>query len=187
MPYPVVPVTPANQAAPIDGQRVTYSATAKGIVPASSATDIFTIAGAAGYVIRITQIRVTGSATTEAVQDVSLILRSTNDTGSAATTPTGTAHDTSDPSTAQAVLATYTANPTLGTSVGVLRTEKLLLNIPSSTGVGPSDRITWDFGNRPSKCPTLRDANHQLAVNFNTGSPAGGLIDVEIEWTESLN
>src|ERR1700676_5128655 len=41
----------------------TYAATGVGIVPAASATDIACIAGAAGKVIRLQQIRISGSGT----------------------------------------------------------------------------------------------------------------------------
>lgn len=184
MAYPVQPAIPANQAAPIDGQKATYSASVKGIVPASSATDIFIINGSGSTTVRVTRVEITGSATTEAAFDVSLIVRSAANTGTQAANPTAVPHDSND-AAATATVGTYTTNPTVGTAVGPIRTQKMLLNIPSSTGVGPSDRLMFDFGTRPGeRAVVLRGTAQGLAVNLNSGSPAGGLIDISVTWTE---
>lgn len=185
MSYPVVPNVPANQEAPIDGQKATYSCTLKGIIPAASATDIFIFNGSASNTIRVTRIEIYGSATTAAVQDVSLILRSAANTGTQAATATGIAYDSNSAASTATGAGSYTTNPSgLGNALGTIRTGKMLLNVPSSTGVGASDRLIWDFGNRPGQAVVLRGVAQGLAVNLNTGSVTGGLIDVSIEWTE---
>lgn len=172
------------------GQRATYSAAKVGLVPASSATDIFTITGAANKVIRVTHIEITGTTTsaTPAALDVLLLKRSTaNTSGTSTGSPTPVPHDSTNPAVSASVLA-YTANPTTGNLVGTaLRNQKFFQTLATYTATEfpTKDSLTWDFGNRPSQEIILRSANDVLAVNLNAvTATATASFDLAIEWTE---
>lgn len=193
MAYPVIPDVPANQAAPIDGQRMTFSAAKVGLVPASSATDIFTITGSASATIRVTRIEIVGTTTsaTPAALDVLLLKRSTANSGGTSTgSPTPVPHDSQNAAVAAAVAA-YTANPaSLGTLVGTaIRNQKLMLTLATYTATEfpPVDRVVWEFGNRPSEAIVLRGINDVLAINLAGATPtATASFDIAIEWTEGV-
>src|SRR6266571_2441944 len=191
MATPTVPVTPANQAAPIDGQRATYSAAKVGLVPGSSATDIFTITGSASKTIRVTRIEIVGTTTsaTAAALDVLLLKRSTANTGGTSTgSPTAVPHDSLS-AAASATVLSYTAVPTTGTLVGTaIRNQKLMLTLATYTATDfpPVAPVIWDFGSRPAQAIVLRGIAEVLAINLNTTTPtATASFDIAIEWTES--
>lgn len=159
--------------------KTTYSACIQGLATAVTATDIFTIKGSATKTVSITQIVLTGVATTAISVPVDLVIRSTADTAGTSTAPALVPHDSND-AAATAVVAAYTVNPTLGTAVGSIRTEKIAFTV---TGVVGS-RSVYDFGVRPGKPIVLRGTAQQLCVNFNATTVLGSSIDVWVEFTE---
>lgn len=180
-------VTPMS---PVDGGKYTYSAAKVGLVPAASATDIFTITGSATKVIRVTHIEIwaTTTAATAAALDVLLLKRSTADTAGTSTgSPTPVPHDINAPAVSATVLA-YTANPTLGSIVGTaIRNSKLFQTLATYTATEFPTPIglIWDFGNRPGSAIVLRGIADVLAINLNAiSASAGALFDISIEWTE---
>ncbi len=176
---------------PVDGQKATYSAAKVGLVPANSATDIFTITGAANKIIRITRIAITATTTsaTPAALDVLLLKRSTaNSAGTSTGSPTPVPHDSANAAVSATVLA-YTANPTTGTLVGTaLRNQKLFQTLATYTATDfpAKDQITWEFGNRPgAQAIALRGTGQVLAINLNgVTATATASFDIDIEWTE---
>lgn len=163
------------------GVRATYSAAIVGMTPASSATDLFTIAGAAGKVVRVTRIRCNGTSTALGNSLLQVVKRSAVDTAGTKTNPVAIPHDSADPAAA-AVVAAYTANPTLGTSVGVVRVG--FIGTGTATALG-SDFVQ-EFGPVSDKQAILRSAAEQLAVNANAASlAAGAALSCTVEWTES--
>lgn len=187
----IVPDTPANNAAPIDGQKQSYSAAVVGLVPAASPTDIFTLTGSATKTVRVTRIGITGTTDSPVpvALNVVLLRRSAADTGgTSSSSPTPVPHDSTNAAVSATVLA-YTANPTgLGALVGTaLRNQKLTLTLATYTATDfPSPPgIVWDFGSRPSQDIVLRGITQVLAVNLNGVSVVGNaLLDIDIEWTE---
>jgi len=174
----------------IDGGKATYSAAKVGLVPAASATDIFTITGSASKIVRVTRIEIVGTSTaaTAAALDVLLLKRSTADTAGTSTgSPTPVPHDSANPTATATVLA-YTANPTLGSIVGTaIRNQKMMLSLATYTATDfpPTNPIVWDFGNRPSQAIVLRGINEVLAINLNGVTPtATASFDVMAEWSE---
>lgn len=173
---------------PLDGRKATYSAGKAGLVPASSATDIFTITGATGKVVRVTRVTLTAtsSSATPAALDVVLLRRSTANSSGTSTAPTAVAHDSTNVSASATVLA-YTANPTTGTAVGTIRNSKFFQTLATYTATDfpTKDQITWDFGNRPSQAIVLRSASEVLAINLNGSSATStASFDIDVEWTE---
>lgn len=163
--------------------RTTYSAATVGLVAASSGTDLYTIAGVAGKTIRITRICVSGRATAAASEDVVLVKRSTLDTGGTATVPTDVPNN-SGSAAGGAVLAAYTANPTLGTGVGNIGVKQLFLGNLTTGAPGAAACWTWTPGTDNAQEPSLVSATEQIAVNLNGVTNSGNLHEVEIAWTE---
>lgn len=165
---------------PVDGNKATYSAGVTGLVPAATATDIFTITGSASRTIKITRVAVSATQTTGGTVNVSLLKRSTANTAGTSTAVAAVAHDSTSAAATATVLA-YTANPTLGTIVGsAIRTNKLFVSTATATG----DDKVWTFGDRPSQCPVLRGTTQVIAVNLNATTVTGGSFAINIEWTE---
>ncbi len=162
-----------------------------GLVPASSATDIFTLTGSATKTIRITRIEITATTTsaTPAALDVLLLKRSTADTGGTSTgSPTPVPHDSADAAVSATVLA-YTANPTTGALVGTaLRNAKFFQTLATYTATDfpAKDSLVWEFGNRPgAQAIVLRGVAEVLAINLNgVTATATASFNIAIEFTE---
>lgn len=167
---------------PIDGIKNTYSSAINTVTLAASPTDIFTITGSATKTIRILQVNFTGSTTSNSgnLSDVRLIKRSTANSGGTSTTPVVVPFDSTSPA-GTAVVTSYTANPTLGTTVGILKANRVRFQ---NDGGGSSPLVTWEFGNRPGKAIILRGTSEVLAINLNGVSITGGIYSCDIEWTE---
>lgn len=168
-------------AIPVDGIRNTYGSTRQAFAPASSATDIAQLCGSSSKLIRVTKITFGGRATAVTSGDLILVKRSTANTGGTSTTPTKVPYDASA-GAAAATFTAYTANPTLGTSLGsVLSQQFTLANL--TTGLGNSD-IVWTFGDRPATALILRAATQCVSLSLGQATYSGGLVDVSFEWTE---
>jgi hypothetical protein len=173
------PVLVTNGVAPTDGTKTSYSAAITGLVAASTATDIFTITGSASKIVRITRVEISGTQTTGGIVPIILIRRSTANTAGTSTAPAKVTHDTTNPTATATVLA-YTANPTVGTLVGPIRSLRAFV---SGTTVA-NNIIVEDFGIRPSQAIVLRGTAEVLAVNLNSTTVTGSLFNISIEWTE---
>lgn len=178
-------ITTTNISAPTDGYKRTYAASIRGLVAAALATDIFTITGAAGKVVRITRIIVGATRTANATSDLLIIKRSTANTLGTSTVPTAVPYDSMSEAAA-AVVRAYTANPTLGVAVGQVMALKQF--IQSGGGNSPMPPIDIEFGKKFGSSIILRSASEVLALNLNGVTLAGNNFDITIEWTEeSLN
>jgi hypothetical protein len=170
----------------------TYTASAA-FTPAATATDIVTIAGAAGKVIRVLSVKLSTTNTAAGSQLVLLIKRSALDTTGTFVAGTAVPLDTGF-AAAAATVGHYTANPGgLGAAVGTINTLKL----PSPVLVGGSFAgVTQDPGFEllPSLSAggsqfltpvTLRAAAENLAVNLNGVVLISGQVHAyTIVWTE---
>lgn len=165
----------------VDGQKTTYSASATNIAAAATATDIFTITGSATKTVRVTRIVISGVQTTAGIGSILLIKRSTANSAGTSAAMTAIPHDSNN-AAATATALSYTVNPTTGTAVGTLRSEKYLVAAPASTSDQTS--LVWDFGNRPGQAIVLRGIAQVLAVNLNGVTFTGGSFSCYIEFTE---
>ena len=164
----------------------TYAATGVGIVPAASATDIACIAGAAGKVIRLQQIRISGSGTAISVP---VLIRKNASLDTGGTLGTGTvlpvayALDSAN-AAASAVLASYTANPTVNDAApGII--DNANLGVVATTVGSATSFINFDYYTRfYAQAPLLRKATEQICVNLNATSPTA-LLNVTFKWTEA--
>ena len=181
-------ISPTNPlpSSPVDGQKVTYSASGNGLVPPSSCTDLIVLGlSAATKVLRLTRVEISGIAGTILDTTVRLLLRTTADSGGTAATPGVYPHDPND-GAAVGTVSTYAGGlPTVNDGTNrVLRASKLLFNLAAPTAGSESGRLIWDFGDRPSKCPALRTTAQQFAINLNGVSVSSGSVDWSLEWTE---
>ena len=168
----------------IENKIGTYGAASLSFTVAANPTDVFTITGSATKVVRIKRIVFGASATNPTSFNFFITKRSTANTGGTSTVLTAVPND-SDDLPATAVVRNYTANPTLGTLVGNVRSYKLV--VPQTTPLGgavngPINEIA--FGNNAGKSIVLRGTSEVLAINMNAATLIGGVIVACIEWTE---
>ncbi|MEL7086860.1 MAG: hypothetical protein AAGL98_00210 [Planctomycetota bacterium] len=161
-----------------------YSATAERVAVVASATDVFCLRGSATKTVEVQGIRVSGSATANTLVPVSITKRTTANTGGTSASAPAVAHDSLDPA-ATATAVAYTANPSaLGTSPGDLRGESLIFAGGSSPNLNIGSQV-FRFTDYPSKHPRLHGVAEQICVNLNGTTVGGGLITVDMQWTES--
>ena len=86
-------VNSINFAADLNYANKTYSAQINDITPAAAATDVITISGVAGKVIRVNRIELTGDATSNSILDFYLYKRTTLNTGGTSTYQLPAQHD----------------------------------------------------------------------------------------------
>lgn len=168
----------------VPNEKASFMAAVSGLVPAASATDILTIAGASNRVIKINQIQISGIATAAAAIPISLIRRSAVNTGGTSAALTAVLMDTANTGTsAAASVLTYTANPSgLGTAVGTVTTARMILSTASaSVGTAP---IVISFERMYMKPLTLRSASELLCINYGGSTASGNSLDISISWTE---
>lgn len=149
--------------------------------PAATPTDLLTLKGAAGKIIKVRRIVISGIATTAGNLPISIIKRTAANTGGTSTAPTPAKADSGDSAAAAAVLALYTANPS-GLGAGTtLVARRVFFNLTTAQ----LDRAVFEFGKDGGKPIYLRGASEWLAINGNGAAlPAGCKIDFDIEWTE---
>lgn len=171
-----------TRAVPTDGTKNTYSTSVTGLATTANATDFFIITGSASKTVRVTNIEITGTTGGLGGQtaDIQLIKRSSaNGTNGGPTTRTAVPHDSTDPA-ATAVVRTFSGNPTLGTTVGQIRAQRIDL----ANGGNLSSMISWNFGSRPGQALVIRGISEVLSLNLNGVSLNTPLLDISIEWTE---
>jgi hypothetical protein len=167
----------------------TYSATAVGLVPASSATDIFCISGSTTKTISIRKITIGGTAGTAITTPFLIYQRSALDTGGTAATglalPVPVPTNPTDP-TATAVLTSYTGNPTVAATP--ILEDAALVDLPVTTAAGapPSISLTYgtpiDFLNKGLDIP--KSTTLQDCVNLNGVSVSSGVLVINMQWQE---
>lgn len=165
----------------LPAQIQTYRASISGLTAAASATDFFTIQGAAGRQIRINFMKCSGVSTGSATAILNVIKRSTLDTGGTSTSPAAVRLNSTN-GAALATVKAYTVNPSaLGTSIGqvdagYLSTDTLASSVFSNAG------LRFDFTNQNL---FINDATTQVALNANAASFSSGTsLDCTIEWSE---
>lgn len=169
-------------AIPVDSTKATYSATsAIGFASVATAQDIFTITGSASKTLRILRIGFSATQTTAAAVNVSLLKRSTANTAGTSAAANRVPHDSTDAAASGTVL-NYTANPTAGTLVGILRAVRAF--IPTASLAAASQYYEFNFADRPEKAPVLRGTSEVLALNLGGVTVAGGAWTCFVTWTE---
>lgn len=162
----------------------TYSATAVGVVPAASATDIACLTGSATKVIRVQRVRVNGLAGTSIAVPAILKKHTVANTGGTSASVTVVPMDSGN-AAATGTAISYSANPTIdGTATNLSAATLVLAKNDLSVGA-PSDSV-FDFtSQRYSQAPILRGVAQQVCVNLGGTSPSSGAVNVVFTWTEA--
>lgn len=161
----------------------TYRAVIADLSPAASATDVTTVCGAAGKLVKITQVEATADATSAGTLDFYTFVRAASDVGGTSAVVSAASLD-STAATPTAVVTKFTANPSsLGTGTMLAATQYAL---PAAVSTGyPFFPWRVDFGTRNTQPLVLRGANQCFAFGFNGQTiPAGTILHLNIEWTE---
>lgn len=173
---------------PSDSVAPTYGATGIGIVPAASATDVACITGSATSIVRLQQIRISGSAGTLVSLPVVITKHASANTGGTAalTTalPTPYKFDSLNPTNGASTTA-YTANPTIvDAAPGIIDAGVVTLNVTTVAGGTPT---TFSWTTRAyNEAPVLRGIAQQVCVNLNGISVSSGLLAISFMWTEQV-
>lgn len=169
-----------------DGFKSTYSASSKGTISSSSATDIFTFYGNATKTVKILKITLSAAALNATLIDVQLIKRSTNNTGGTSASIAGVAYDSTNIASTS-TLRSYTTNATtLGTSLGAIRSDKFIVAVtaPPGSAISPVSTLIYEFGANFGQALVLRGINEGVAINLGSATIAGSSFDISLEWTE---
>lgn len=172
----------------------TYAAGITNLVPTTPATDIATITGAPGKVIKVRKVHISGVATSAAQLDIFLIKRTGLNTGGTLTTPTVVPFDTLN-AAAGAVVRAYTVSPTtLGSTAnggGTISQSMLYLSPTTNTNnnfIQAGNFVDILFEDDSKQPLTLRDiagVSESLCINLNGITvPAGINLEIDFEWTE---
>lgn len=176
--------TPATRIPMAENEPVkpTFGAGIIGLTLAATPTDILTIRGAAGKIIRVKSIIVNGNSGTNGAYPLSFIRRSAPNTGAAGVAVQGYAHDTADGAPAASLLTwnNTTGNPTVGAAVGTLHAGRLVAANASNL-----DRLSMQYSWLNDKGLVLRGVNDLLALNMGGAALAAATtVDIDLLWTE---
>lgn len=166
----------------------TYSASAVGLVPAASATDIFCISPGASKGVTVRQLLVTGIAGTAITTPILLYRRATVATGGTAATglalPVPVGLSTLN-AASTATLISYTANPTITDS-----SPALVFAADQSFDVTTTDsgQVPFTFGSSidfyNQGLELVKGSTQQLCINLNGVSISSGVLAVTMVWVE---
>lgn len=164
--------------------KASYLAFTSSFTPGANPTDIFTITGSASKLIRVLSMFISSVQTTAGVNLWQILKRSTANSGGTSATITTVRSDQND-AAETAVVRQYTANPTLGSVVGVVWSGHLaapaLTSASLPANIGSFVNFTEDLG----KPIILRATSDVLSWNFGgVALPAGLAIRAGVRWTE---
>jgi len=149
---------------------------------AASATDWIAITAGAAKKLSVTTIDIcahVGAGQTPATVPISLVMRSTADTGGTSSPLTG-GNLSGTATTPTATVAIYTANPTTGTSVATINVKPLIAGPPGGDGC-----VFFQYGPASSTGPLVILSGRQLVVNFQGQTlPTGFSATATIATTE---
>ncbi len=170
--------------------KTTYSAAFIGLVPPASATDTICLAGSATKTVKLTGVRLSGSAATLITVPITLIRRASVATGGTAALTTANPANNISPrdtnnATATAVPISYTAVPTI-TDSSPTYLDSASLTIPVTSAGTVSEPLVFDYSPVQTLLQpvTLRGVAQQVCLNFNTVSISSGLLNGSLTWTE---
>lgn len=165
----------------VNNQKNTYSANITGLATAATATDIFTIYGSNTKTVKVLKILISATQTAAGIVNVNIIKRSTANTGGTSTNPTRVPWDVNNVASTATINA-YTANPTLGSTIGTVESSKLFVSTTGTNTIDDHHEISFDgLNNQPI---TLRGTSNGLAVNLGGVTVAGSSFDITVIYTE---
>jgi hypothetical protein len=147
---------------------VAFQSTTHFTVNTGTNQDLIVLRGSAAKVIRINRVLIMGNGSTSQQGTISLIKRSTDDTGGTSTALTIVPLDSSNPASTAAARF-YTAAPTQGTLVGAVASHRNLFNTAGSGTLVPQPAI-FDFSGHSFQRPVLRAVTEIFAINLSNTS-----------------
>lgn len=168
----------------------TYTASAVGLVPAASGTDIFCISPGTSKNISIKKITIAGSAGTAITTPFLVYRRVTLDTGGTPATgialPVAVPLFTSDPAST-ATLVSYTANPTItDASPKLLDAPVVSLAVTTTANNPPAATVYGEaLGFFTHGLVLSKNTTQQVCINVNAVSIASGVVAITMIWTEN--
>jgi membrane protein implicated in regulation of membrane protease activity len=161
--------------------KTTYMGSTAAFTPPATPTDMFYIAGSGTKTIKILKLWWSSTQNTAGVNTWFVIKRSTANTLGTAVATTKVPNDSNN-AAATATVQHYTANPTLGTSVGNIFTGRVLSPATATTNAQINN---LDFNQLLGQPLVLRGTAEGLSLNFNGAAlPAGLSMTVGVMWTE---
>lgn len=173
-----------------DGQSPTYGGSVTGLAGPAGDILTFTAPTVQGRVMKLIRLSVTASATAATTLNMTLVKRSTVDTGGTSVVLLTTPYNPRGPA-ASTVVTSYTVAPTPGTLIGTaIRSAKFTLALAAT---GQAVGVEWLFGNRAAEAPSLIGfpvgailVSQQICLAADT-NPAGASYDIDFEFTEDLS
>ena len=171
----------------------TYTATSVGLVPASSATDIFCINGSTSKDILIRRFLISGTAGTAITTPILINYNHSLDTGGTAYSstvamPVPSPMDPNDQASTSAAKA-YSANPTVNDTSPVLLAS-ISPTFAVTTTANPSTQLIFGPGvnglglDKSVKIPKASTVVAQVCLNLNGVSISSGTLNISAEWVE---
>lgn len=142
---------------------------------------VFTLTGSASKTVYVQRVSVTCTMTTAGSVNVSLKKYSTAASGGTATAVTEVPLDSAD-SANTAAMSVYTADPTAGTSVGIVEVRSLSLMAPATAAA--NNVSVFQFAEGMSKGIVLRGTSQQIGLDFGGATTTGGVCQVSAIWIE---
>lgn len=169
--------------APIEA---TYTASAAFFTPYATPTDICSLAAGNSQTsspsrLRVYHVRIWGTQTTAGINNFFLVKRSAPNTGGTSSAIAAITHDSHYPASLATVLK-WTAAPTLGATVGTVKSAAIGFNLPAgSTNSG----FDFDFGPNTGALPLILYPGESVSINFaGAAVPSGMSMSCEFHWAE---
>lgn len=167
----------------LSGVLPTFCATTAAFTIPATPTDMVTLTGGAGKVVRVQRVILSHTQTTAGINTFLLVKRTSANSGGTSTAVATIPYFASFSSTTASVL-NYTANPTLGSTTGGGIVRRVQLLTPALATVSPA-LYEFNFQSQTSMPIYLVGISDVLALNFaGAALPAGLAIQVTFEWTE---
>lgn len=165
-----------------DGGIPTYAASLTALALPASATDVVVLSNSTTKVLRVTRVRYTITAAAAATSVLQVSKLSTLPSGGGATTAVAVPLSSANGTATATVLGYLTLAATLGSHVGALRSDRMLIPV-TSTGVS-NTIVEHDFRGRGNQGLRI-GVSEGICINFGTAtSLTTGLMDCTIEWCE---
>lgn len=178
-------ISPPGAATAPQSFQVSTPASANGTALAALTTDFWCIQGSGTKTVFVTSILVTGQRSGTGVSaQLNLVIRSTADTGGTSTNLTAGPLDSNNAG-ATATVISYTANPTLGNLVGVIKSY-VAVQQGTATSIIPGPQLGFieQWGTVRGVQPiTLRGTAQEACLNLN-GATTWTNAMVTVEWYE---
>jgi hypothetical protein len=171
----------------------TYVYTVSGYTAYATPTDMVGISGSATKTIKIINFWIGMQSTAAALQTIHFVKRSTANTGGTDGAPTPITLDSSN-GAATATLHSYTAAPTIGTSVGDVRLQLAASSVLTATPITASllapiaVENSVPTPNSLDQYVTLRGTAEGLFINYAGAALTSGFVAVwGVQWVELPN